>query len=86
MYPLRACLLLASVAYTATAASVESCPGYVASNLVQTDTAFTADLKLAGAPCNAFGQDLADLKLLVEYQTGEFLVDCAARVYTARLA
>ena len=71
MYPIRACLLLASAAYTVTAASVDSCPGYVASNLVQTDTAFTADLKLAGAACNAYGLDLTDLKLLVEYQTGE---------------
>lgn len=86
MHPLRACLLLASVAYTAVGASVDECPGYVASNLVQTDTAFTADLKLAGPACNAYGQDLTDLKLLVEYQTGEFPRDSTAPVYRARPA
>ena len=74
MHPLRACLLLVtSLAYTSAAASVGSCPGYVASNLVQSDTAFTADLKLAGPACNAYGQDLTDLRLDVEYQTGKLL-------------
>lgn len=73
MYQFRALLALASLAVTS-AASVDSCPGYIASNLVQSDTAFTADLKLAGPPCNVYGQDLADLRLVVEYQTGELLV------------
>jgi len=74
MYPLRACLLLASLALKSAAATVDSCPGYVASNLVQSETAFTADLKLAGPPCNAYGQDLTDLRLQVEYQTGKLPV------------
>jgi len=72
MHPLRVYLLLAFAGYKVTAASVDKCPGYVASNLAQTDTAFTADLKLAGAACDVYGQDLTDLKLLVEYQTGKF--------------
>ncbi|OKL62330.1 putative alpha/beta-glucosidase agdC [Talaromyces atroroseus] len=37
--------------------------------MVQTDASLTADLSLAGDACNAYGQDIDDLKLLVEYQT-----------------
>ncbi|KAI9877292.1 MAG: hypothetical protein M1830_004303, partial [Pleopsidium flavum] len=85
MFSLRACLLLVSLALTSAAATVDSCPGYVASNLVQSDTAFTADLKLAGPPCNAYGRDLTDLRLLVEYQTVTRLhikiYDAAQEVY-----
>ena len=47
-----------------------ACPGYAASNVQKTDSGLTADLKLAGAACNAYGDDLTDLKLTVEYQTG----------------
>ncbi len=79
MHALRACLLLSFIVYTETA-SVDECPGYAASNLVHTETAFTADLKLAGAPCNAYGQALTDLKLLVEYQTGASLMVSTALV------
>lgn len=50
---------------------VDSCPGYTASNVVDSGTSLTADLSLAGAPCNAYGADLTDLKLSVEYQTGK---------------
>lgn len=50
---------------------VDSCPGYTASNVVDSGTTLTADLSLAGASCNAYGDDLTDLKLNVEYQTGE---------------
>ena len=63
---------LALVVATAVGASVvEDCPGYKASNVVKTASGLTADLKLAGDPCDAFGQDIPDLKLLVEHQTGE---------------
>lgn len=48
-----------------------ACPGYAASNVVDSGTTLTADLSLAGAPCNAYGDDLTDLKLSVEYQTGK---------------
>ena len=30
----------------------------------------TADLSLAGTACNAYGDDISDLTLTVEYQTG----------------
>ena len=47
-----------------------SCPGYTASDVVQTDSGLTASLTLAGDTCNCYGYDLPDLTLLVEYQTG----------------
>lgn len=52
-------------------AGSQSCPGYKASNVQKSARSLTADLTLAGAPCNSYGKDLEDLKLLVEYQTGE---------------
>ncbi|KAF2710148.1 glycoside hydrolase family 31 protein [Pleomassaria siparia CBS 279.74] len=45
------------------------CPGYKASNINQTNGGLTADLSLAGSPCNVYGQDLPDLKFVAEYQT-----------------
>jgi alpha-glucosidase len=47
-----------------------SCPGYAASNIVKTDSGLTADLTLAGTACNVYSDDISDLKLVVEYQTG----------------
>ena len=61
--------VLASAALAASA-PIESCPGYTASNVKQTANSLTADLTLAGEACNVFGEDIQDLKLLVEYQTG----------------
>lgn len=51
-------------------ATREYCPGYVASGVAQTGTGLTADLTLAGAPCNVYGNDITDLKLTVNYDTG----------------
>lgn len=51
-------------------ASHHDCPGYKASNVKKDTNSLTADLTLAGSPCNSYGTDLRDLKLLVEYQTG----------------
>ena len=51
--------------------SVSNCPGYEASNVVKSDSGLTADLTLAGDACNAYGDDLKDLKLLVEYQSSK---------------
>ena len=51
-------------------ASLNSCPGYTASNVRNDGSTVTADLALAGSACNAYGRDLTNLKLLVEYQTG----------------
>ncbi|OJD33657.1 alpha-glucosidase [Diplodia corticola] len=66
-------------------AAADSCPGYTASNVVDAGTTLTADLSLAGAPCNAYGDDLTDLKLTVEYQTANRLhvqiYDAAESVY-----
>lgn len=45
------------------------CPGYRASNIVETSHGLTADLNLAGAACNVYGNDIAALSLSVEYQS-----------------
>lgn len=62
---------LSLVASLAWAAPIEDCPGYKASNVVKNDNELTADLSLAGEPCDVYGDDLPDLKLLVEHQTGK---------------
>ena len=74
MAVLFSCLAFAIAA--ASAASVDprtnssdplaSCPGYT------TSSSLTADLSLAGAACNAYGDDLNNLTLEVVYETGRF--------------
>lgn len=64
----KACLLFGIAVQ---AANPDSCPGYKATNIQNTGSKLTADLTLAGPACNAYGTDLADLRLLVEYQTGK---------------
>lgn len=49
----------------------QDCPGYRASNIEETGSGLTADLTLAGDACNIYGEDIENLKLIVEYQTGE---------------
>ncbi|OAG14111.1 hypothetical protein CC77DRAFT_1067362 [Alternaria alternata] len=44
------------------------CPGYKAANVVTSDNAITADLSLAGPACNAYGNEISDLVLEVQYQ------------------
>ncbi|KAK7999509.1 hypothetical protein PG990_012109 [Apiospora arundinis] len=44
------------------------CPGYTASNVVKTTNGITADLTLAGKPCNLYGNDIESLVLTVDYQ------------------
>ncbi|KAF2714515.1 glycoside hydrolase family 31 protein [Pleomassaria siparia CBS 279.74] len=56
-----------------TAPDSQACPGYKAANVVQAGHGFTADLTIAGADCQAFGNDIADLVLEVQYQTKERL-------------
>lgn len=51
-------------------ATTADCPGYRASNVVETETGLTADLTLAGAACNVYGRDLENLKLSVNYDNG----------------
>ncbi|KAJ5041518.1 uncharacterized protein L3040_005103 [Drepanopeziza brunnea f. sp. 'multigermtubi'] len=54
--------------YTATDAR-DGCPGYVASNIVQTGTGLSASLKLGGTACNVHGTDVPELKLTVNHDT-----------------
>ena len=54
------------------AQDISSCPGYVASNVKHDTKQISADLTLDGSPCNAYGDDIKDLKLLFEYQTGVY--------------
>ena len=63
-------------------AAQDECPGYQASNVKQTDTGLTADLSLAGQPCNLYGNDINELRLSVEYQSKERL---AVRIVPASL-
>jgi alpha-glucosidase len=50
--------------------ALSSCPGYKASNIRQGIASLTADLTLAGSGCNAYGSDVENLLLIVEYQAG----------------
>ncbi|KAF2465606.1 alpha-glucosidase precursor [Lindgomyces ingoldianus] len=59
------------------------CPGYVASNIVKTDSSLTADLTLAGPACTLYSEDLTNLRLLVEYQTNDRL---HVKIYDADLS
>ncbi|KAF2490057.1 hypothetical protein BU16DRAFT_169333 [Lophium mytilinum] len=65
--------------------SLEQCPGYAASNVVDKGGVLTAELTLAGPSCNTYGDDLTDLKLEVELQTETRLhvkiYDAASNVY-----
>ncbi|EAW07225.1 putative alpha-glucosidase [Aspergillus clavatus NRRL 1] len=73
---LRSLLLLAPMvgaAVAATEPNSPACPGYRATNVREGHNSLTADLTLAGKPCNTYGTDLKNLKLLVEYQTDERL-------------
>lgn len=47
-----------------------SCPGYRATDIKTSANGLTAKLTLAGTPCNIYGNDIEDLTLTVEYQTG----------------
>ncbi len=64
-------LVVLTLASLTVSASVDDCPGYVATNVTNSTTSFTASLTLAGTACNAFGEDIQDLQLVVEYQSGK---------------
>ena len=55
---------------TASTDPLASCPGYKASNVKTTASTLTADLSLAGASCNVYGDNLSSLTLSVVYKTG----------------
>nr|OQO24766.1 hypothetical protein B0A51_07791 [Rachicladosporium sp. CCFEE 5018] len=61
----------------------QACPGYKASNVANNAQGFTADLTIAGANCQAFGNDIADLTLEVSYQAKSRL---NVRVYPKHIA
>lgn len=58
-----------------TGSAADACPGYKASNVATSyeESSFTATLTLAGTACNAYGTDLTDLVLSVNYETGMLL-------------
>ncbi|KAK4463438.1 family 31 putative glycoside hydrolase [Cladorrhinum samala] len=56
-------------AVATTSKPLSACPGYRASNVKTSATGLTAELKLAGAPCNTYGTDLEKLRLEVTYET-----------------
>ncbi|KAF9062556.1 galactose mutarotase-like domain-containing protein [Rhodocollybia butyracea] len=49
--------------------NVSSCAGYSLQSLQESSTGLVARLSLAGAPCNAFGNDFNNLTLQVTYET-----------------
>jgi len=52
-------------------ATLDSCPGYKASDVETSGSGLTASLTLAGTACNVYGTDLEELTLIVEYQSGK---------------
>lgn len=60
----------AAIAIRQQTGSLEACPGYSASNVQTTTSGLTADLSLAGPACNAYGTDIQDLTLAVNYDSG----------------
>lgn len=50
-----------------------ACPGYIASNVQETDKGVNADLTLAGQACNVYGNDISHLTLKVAYQARQRL-------------
>jgi alpha-glucosidase len=64
--------------------SQDLCPGYKASNVRSTSHGFTADLDLAGPPCNVYGNDIEALTLIFEYQaSGRIHLEILPRYITA---
>lgn len=53
--------------------NTSSCKGYSATSVRTTKNGFTANLKLDGPACNAYGQDIEDLTLKATYETNNRL-------------
>ncbi|KAH8100348.1 alpha-glucosidase [Cristinia sonorae] len=64
---------------------LDACPGYKATHVATHGSQLTADLTLAGKPCNVFGSDIQKLKLQVTYETKKRIhvkiTDASARRY-----
>ena len=58
------------------------CPGYTASDVIKSALGFSATLKLAGTPCNVYGNDIDTLNLTVKYQSADRL---AVRIMPAMI-
>lgn len=65
--------LIANIEDAAAVNAQTVCPGYIATNIRNTEHGFKASLKLAGAACNVYGTDVEDLNLTVQYQSGDRL-------------
>lgn len=63
--------IVSGAAISTRQATRESCPGYLASDVAQTATGFTAKLSLRGAACNVHGTDVPELKLIVNYDSSK---------------
>lgn len=59
--------------YDPEAPNSQDCPGYKASNVQSSKGGFSADLTIAGANCQAYGNDIHALTLNVNYQTADRL-------------
>jgi hypothetical protein len=64
--------LLSPAALAGLTPGTEKCKGYSAANVKKTGSSLSADLNLIGAGCGIYGEDLKQLKLEVNYDTGEF--------------
>ena len=58
-------------------AVLDACPGYNATNFKIDGPRLSANLVLAGKPCNVFGSDIKVLDLVVVYETGMLTADMA---------
>jgi alpha-glucosidase len=60
-------------------ALLDACPGYNATNVKADGPRLSANLILAGKPCNVFGNDIKVLNLTVVYETGTSTAQYMAR-------
>jgi alpha-glucosidase len=60
-------------------ALLDACPGYNATNVKIDGPRLSANLVLAGKPCNVFGNDIKVLDLAVVYETGTSTLQYMAR-------
>jgi hypothetical protein len=60
-------------------ALLDACPGYNATNVKADGPRLSANLILAGKPCNVFGNDIKVLDLVMEYETGTLTTRYMAR-------
>lgn len=73
-------VVLATGAALVAGQNASTCPGYSASNVQQNANGLTAYLTLAGEACNAYGTDLPNLTLTVEYQSSMSKKDLEFRI------